>query len=257
MLERGPLNSTRDSAAPLPRQLGLGTATGVVVANMIGTGIFTITGLMLAQTGSGWLVMMAWLLGGLVAMCGALSYAELATMMPHAGGEYVYLREIYGPLPAFLTGWTSFFVGFSAPVAASAVGCAKYLTAAGLLPETWLAEKSTAAAIVLALTAVHYCGLRFGARVQNLLTGLKVFLLFGLIATGFSIGRETGISSPPPAAFGMQDAQRNWASLCCWPCLPTAAGTPPVTSRGKLSSPHAICRVRCCWARSSSRSFIC
>jgi APA family basic amino acid/polyamine antiporter len=176
-------------AATLPRRLGLGTATSVVVANMIGTGIFTTTGLMLAQTESGWLVMLAWLLGGLVAICGALSYAELATMMPHAGGEYVYLREIYGPLPAFLTGWTSFFVGFSAPIAASAVGCAKYLTAAGLLPGTWLAEKSTAAGIVLALTAVHYCGLRFGARVQNLLTGLKLLLLFGLIAVGFAIGR--------------------------------------------------------------------
>jgi APA family basic amino acid/polyamine antiporter len=176
-------------ASGLPRRLGLGTATSVVVANMIGTGIFTTSGLMLAHTESGWLVLLAWLLGGLVALAGALSYAELATMMPHAGGEYVYLREIYGPLPAFLTGWTSFFVGFSAPVAASAVACAKYLAAAGVLPETWVAEKSTAAGIVLALSAVHYCGLRLGARVQNFLTGLKLFLLFGLIAAGFAIGR--------------------------------------------------------------------
>jgi APA family basic amino acid/polyamine antiporter len=80
-------------------------------------------------------------------------------------------------------------VGFSAPVAASAVACAKYLAAAGVLPETWLAEKSTAAGIVLALTAVHFCGLRLGAYVQNLLTGLKILLLFGLIAVGFAIGR--------------------------------------------------------------------
>ncbi len=175
--------------AALPRRLGLVTATSVVVANMIGTGIFTTTGLMLAHTESGWLVLVAWLVGGLVALAGALSYAELATMMPHAGGEYVYLREIYGPLPAFLTGWTSFFVGFSAPVAASAVACAKYLAAAGVLRETWLAEKSTAAGIVLALTAVHYCGLRLGAQVQNLLTGLKLVLLGGLVAVGFAIGR--------------------------------------------------------------------
>ncbi|MCL4522756.1 MAG: amino acid permease [Acidobacteria bacterium] len=189
MPEHQPFIPVPPVGATLPRRLGLGTATSVVVANMIGAGIFTTTGLMLARAESGWLVLLAWLLGGMVAVCGALSYAELATMMPHAGGEYVYLREIYGPLPAFLTGWTSFFVGFSAPVAASAVGCAKYLTAAGVLPDTWLAEKSTAACIVLALTAVHYCGLRLGAQVQNLLTGLKLLLLFGLIAVGFAIGR--------------------------------------------------------------------
>jgi APA family basic amino acid/polyamine antiporter len=189
MPEDQPFYSMSAGGTTLPRRLGLGTATSVVVANMIGTGIFTTTGLMLAHTESGWLVLLAWLLGGLVAVCGALSYAELATMMPHAGGEYIYLREIYGPLPAFLTGWTSFFVGFSAPVAASAVACVKYLAAAGVLQETWLAEKSTAAGIVLALSAVHYCGLRLGARVQNFLTGLKLVLLFGLIAAGFAFGR--------------------------------------------------------------------
>ncbi len=189
MPEHEPFFALPPGGGTLPRRLGLGTATSVMVANMIGTGIFTTTGLMLARTESGWLVLLAWLLGGIVALCGALSYAELATMMPHTGGEYVYLREIYGPLPAFLSGWTSFFVGFSAPVAATAVACAKYLTAAGLLRETWLAEKSTAAGIVLALTAVHYCGLRLGARVQNLLTVLKLVLLFGLISVGFAIGR--------------------------------------------------------------------
>jgi APA family basic amino acid/polyamine antiporter len=175
--------------ATLPRRIGLLTATSIVVANMIGTGIFTTTGFMLARAEAGWLVMLAWLLGGLVALCGALSYAELATMMPHAGGEYVYLREIYGPMPAFLTGWTSFFVGFSAPIAAAAVACAKYLAAADVIPGTWLAEKSTAAGIVLLLTAVHFGGVRLGARVQNALTGLKLLLLFGLVAVGFALGR--------------------------------------------------------------------
>ncbi|HEV8384710.1 MAG TPA: amino acid permease [Candidatus Acidoferrales bacterium] len=189
MSELEPVFPVPDAGPSLPRRLGLGTATSVIVANMIGTGIFTTTGLMLAHVESGWLVLLAWLVGGLVALAGALSYAELATMMPHSGGEYAYLREIYGPLPAFLTGWTSFFVGFSAPVAASAVACAKYLTAAGVLRESWLVEKTTAAGIVIALTAVHYCGLRVGARVQNLLTGLKLLLLFGLVAVGFAIGR--------------------------------------------------------------------
>ena len=178
-----------NTSPELRRSLGLGTATSVVVANMIGTGIFTTTGLMLARLESGWLVLLCWTLGGVLAVCGALCYAELSTMMPRAGGEYVYLHEIYGPRAAFLTGWTSFFVGFSAPIAATGVACAAYLTAAGVLPETWAAEKGTALAIVLTLTAVHYRGVRLGVPVQNLLTGLKLLLLGGLVLVGFLAGR--------------------------------------------------------------------
>jgi APA family basic amino acid/polyamine antiporter len=173
----------------LPRRLGVGTATSVVVANMIGTGIFTTTGLMLARVESGGLVLLCWLVGGCVALCGALCYAELSAMMPRAGGEYVYLHEIYGPLPAFLTGWTSFFAGFSAPIAATGVACAAYLSAAGLLPDTWLAGRGTAIVIVAVLTAVHYRGVRLGARVQGVLTGLTLLLLGGLILAGFTAGR--------------------------------------------------------------------
>jgi len=169
--------------------MGLGSATVVVVANMIGTGIFTTTGIMLLQGLSSHLVLACWLVGGLIAVAGALSYAELATMMPRAGGEYVYLREIYGPLPAFLTGWTSFFVGFAAPGAAAAVGAVKYLAAAKLLPEGATTEKTVACLFVLAFTAVHYCGLRLGSRVQTVLTGLNVALLLGLILFGLTAGR--------------------------------------------------------------------
>jgi APA family basic amino acid/polyamine antiporter len=165
--------------------LSLVGATAVVMANMIGTGIFTTTGLLLGMLESGWLVLLCWLAGGLVALAGALSYAELATMMPRAGGEYVYLRHIYGPLPAFLSGWTSFFVGFAAPVAAAAVAFAFYLTAAGLLPGTWAAQKTAAVGVVLLFTGVHYTGLRWGARVQNALTGLNLVLISGMLLAGF------------------------------------------------------------------------
>ncbi|MFQ5696141.1 MAG: amino acid permease, partial [Terriglobia bacterium] len=172
----------------LRRRLGLGTATSVVVANMVGTGIFTTTGLMLARLESGWLVLACWLFGGLIALCGALAYSELGAMMPRAGGEYVYLRETYGPPVAFLTGWTSFFVGFSAPVAASALACASYLKAAGALPESARAEKGVALALVLVLTGIHYRGVRLGAPVQNALTLLKVLLLGGLVFVGLAAG---------------------------------------------------------------------
>ena len=86
----------------LRRRLGLTTATSLIVASMIGTGIFSTTGLMLARVESAWFVLVCWLLGGVIALSGALSYAELATMMPEAGGEYVYLQRCYGPLAAFL-----------------------------------------------------------------------------------------------------------------------------------------------------------
>lgn len=176
-------------AAGLPRRLGVGTATSVVVANMIGTGIFTTTGLLLADVEAGWLVLAAWVLGGLIALAGALCYAELATMMPQAGAEYVYLREIYSPLAGFLTGWTSFFVGFSAPIAATGVAIAFYLAAAGVLPQGWWVQKAAAVSIVLVFTGIHYFGLRLGARVQNALTLLKLALLVGLVAAGFAFGR--------------------------------------------------------------------
>jgi APA family basic amino acid/polyamine antiporter len=179
---------TTEATGALARRIGVGTATSVVVANMIGTGIFTTTGLILVQLDAGWLVLLCWVLGGIVALCGALSYAELATMMPRAGGEYVYLREIYGPWAGFLTGWTSFFVGFSAPIAATGVAIAAYLTAAGVIPDSWLASKTIAVGAVAALTAVHYCGVRLGAWVQNALTVLKLVLLFGLVAAGFAFG---------------------------------------------------------------------
>ena len=180
--------STGGAPMRLPRRLGVGAATSVVVANMIGTGIFTTTGLMLARVESGWLVLLCWLVGGCVALCGALSYAELAAMMPRAGAEYVYLHDIYGPLPAFLTGWTSFFAGFSAPIAATGVACAAYLSAAGLLPDTWLAGRGTAIVIVAVLTAIHYRGVRLGAWVQGVLTGVTLLLLGGLIMAGFAAG---------------------------------------------------------------------
>ncbi len=173
----------------LRRRLGVATATSLIVASMIGTGIFSTTGLMLARVESAWLVLLCWLLGGVVSLAGALSYAELATMMPQAGGEYVYLQKCYGPLTGFLTGWTSFFVSFSAPIAATAVACAKYLSAGGRLPGTALAQNLMAMGVVLFFTALHAVSVRIGAWVQNVLTATKLLLLGGLVLAGFSTGR--------------------------------------------------------------------
>jgi APA family basic amino acid/polyamine antiporter len=177
------------------RRIGLFTATAIVVANMIGTGIFTTSGLMaVALPGPGWIIA-CWLLGGLIAIAGALCYAELATRMPEEGGEYVYLRELYHPVLGFLTGWTSFFVGFSAPIAGSALAFVAYFSAgfSRYLPDVdpayaVMVEKGVAVSIIALFTGLHYIGVRTGAGVQNVLTVIKVIILVGLSSVGLILG---------------------------------------------------------------------
>jgi len=181
--------------ALVSRKIGLFTATCIVVANMIGAGIFTTSGIIAAQLPSpGW-VLSCWLLGGLIAISGALCYAELATRMPEEGGEYVYLKRLYHPALGFLTGWTSFTVGFSAPIAASAMGFAEYLFAGLNLHASGMESaqlivlrKAMAVSVILIFTLVHYLGIRLGSMVQNPLTVLKVLIVFGLACAGLAFG---------------------------------------------------------------------
>ncbi len=181
------------------RKIGPLTATSIVVANIIGAGIFTTTGYVAAMVpGGGW-VIGCWILGGCIAICGALCYAELATRMPEVGGEYVYLKKLYHPALGFLTGWTSLIAGFSAPIAASALGFSGYVFS-GLqvrLPgitdaELLFVKKGSAILIILALTAVHYLGIRIGSAVQNVLTGVKIAIVLGLAAFGLALAGWTG-----------------------------------------------------------------
>ena len=114
----------------LERKLGLFPATNIVVANMIGAGIFTTSGLLMAGLNDPVLLIILWAAGGIIALCGALSYGELGAAMPGAGGEYLFLSKLYSPIFGFLSGWVSFIVGFSAPIAASALGFSEYFTRA-------------------------------------------------------------------------------------------------------------------------------
>src|SRR5688572_18438585 len=134
----------------------------------------------------GWMLSV-WLAGGALAFAGAMAYAELAAVRPHAGGEYVYLRDAYGPLAAFLTGWTSFVAGFSGAIAANAIALADYVTR--FVPGASNAKQLIALAAIAALTLIHVRGLGPGRLVQNLLAGLKVTGIVLLIAFGFSIGQ--------------------------------------------------------------------
>jgi APA family basic amino acid/polyamine antiporter len=181
-----------NSHADLPRQLRLFPATNIVIADMIGAGIFTTSGLLLLELGSPRLMLALWVGGGILALCGALCYGALGAALPRAGGEYAYLSELFHPLLGFLTGWVSLFVGFSAPLAASSLGFSEYLASAfpvlGLAANVALWKKVVALAVIAALAAVHLRGIVFGSRVQNYLTMGKVGLIVVLVAVGFAVG---------------------------------------------------------------------
>lgn len=183
----------------LERKLGLFPLTNIVIANMIGVGIFTTSGLLIEGLRNPLLMLLLWVGGGIIALCGALCYGELGAAIPRAGGEYVFLSRLFHPLFGFLSGWVSFFVGFSAPIAASAIGFTEYFTRAvpGLL--SWgifegphageILKKLYSILVIIVFTLIHLRGIKFGAGVQNVLTLLKIGLIVGLIIAGFSIGK--------------------------------------------------------------------
>ena len=172
----------------LKRQLGLFSAVLIIVADVIGTGIFVTTGSALGMTGSPMVVLALWAIGGLVAITGALCYAELATMWPDDGGEYVYLKKIYGLLPSFLTGWISLTVGFTASVAISSLTLVWYLNEffAGTVLADPMVQKLLAAGFVFFFGLIHILGVKRGSAVQNALTVLKLIIVFSLIIFGLA-----------------------------------------------------------------------
>jgi APA family basic amino acid/polyamine antiporter len=183
----------------LQRKLGLFPATNIVVANMIGAGIFTTSGLLLAGLNNPLLMLALWVIGGIIALCGALSYGELGAAMPGAGGEYLFLSKLYHPVFGFLSGWVSFMVGFSAPIAASAKGFSEYFCRALPAIPGWFesagimdpaATKTLlSVTVILIFTFLHYRGIKSGALVQNILTVLKVALIVFLLLAGFLSGK--------------------------------------------------------------------
>ena len=186
----------------LKRDLGLGSAITLVVANMIGTGIFTTSGFIMGTLGSPKAMLFCWFMGGILALCGALCYGELGAIFPQAGGEYVFLRESFGKLMGFLSGWISLVVGFSAPIAAAAIAFASYFFR--VFPNSLIRNPHTpfyksfffnispitllALGIILLFSAIQCYGLLLGSRVQNLLTGFKISLISLFIVAAFIFG---------------------------------------------------------------------
>ncbi len=179
-----------ESEQSMPAEFGLATATFVVVAGMVGAGVLTTSGYTVALVGSNQWMLFLWVLGGITAVCGALTLAELSAALPRTGGDYVYLYEAYGPLPAFLSGWVSFFIGFAGPSAASAFAFAKYTLAPLQLPgvHSVIWERILATAAILFFAAIHVSGRRRTAKVQGWITLLKLIGLGAFALSGLSIG---------------------------------------------------------------------
>lgn len=185
---RGPRPSSQD----LPRVLGAGAALGTIVGSVIGSGIFIVPASLARQTPSMGPIFLAWTLGGLFSLAGVLTLAELASMLPRAGGPYVYLKEAYGPLPAFLFGWTEFLVVRTGSMATLAAAFSLYFGQVvpapdGLDPRIWQMLAAVSAITVVAV--VNVLGTRWGGRLQVFGTVLKVGALGAMIALPWVLGK--------------------------------------------------------------------
>lgn len=216
-----PLAADITSTEILERKLSAADGVALVIANVVGAGIFLTPGIVAKTVPAPLPFLGLWLLGGILALLGALSYAELAARRPRAGGEYVYISEAFGPLAGFLSGWTSFVAGFSGAIAAAAIGFAEYL--GRLVPYTanagfgfevslgvWtlsVSPRSLIALLLIALfTLVHASGLGPGRVVQKLLATLNVLSIVLLVAVGFAAGEP----SQPDVASSAAQPDGHW-----------------------------------------------
>src|SRR5437867_2681490 len=203
-----PLADTGAKSEPgFVRAIGLFDGTMIVVGSMIGSGIFIVAADISRQTGSAGGLLLTWILTGLLTISAALSYGELAALFPHAGGQYVYLREAYSPLWGFLHGWTLFLVIQTGTIAAVAVGFARYLGVLfpAISPSAWVihpitlsskyaislsAQQLVGCLMVAFLTLLNTQGVRLGKLIQNIFTSAKTLSLIGLIVLGVFVGRN-------------------------------------------------------------------
>lgn len=180
-------------ANPKKSPIGLWTLVALVVANMIGTGLYFSSQYTLARLGDARLVLVVWLLGGIMAMCGAVAYGALARRLPLSGGEYLYLSRLIHPSVGFMAGWISLIAGFTAPIAMMAIVVGKYS-----LPDSWnnpTRQNLVACGVIALGTLCHAIHLKAGAWFQNLIVALKVFCLLWFLVLAFTFGPEGGWQS--------------------------------------------------------------
>jgi len=192
-------------------RFGLTTLTCVVIASMIGSGVFTTSGFSLSALGSPERVLLAWLIGGLIALCGAIAYGELARRLPVSGGEYLYLSRQLHPFAGFLAGWVSLTAGFSGAIAMAAITFEAYAVPASIRP-AWMPPNSVAIFAILLFGFGHAFLVRLFAAIQNFVVGIKLSVLSAfLIVAALQIStREwnwTPLNQPLPPMFSMASAQ--------------------------------------------------
>lgn len=210
------------------RQLGLTSAVALVVASMIGTGVFTTSGFLLADLKSPWLVLGAWAVGGVLATLGALSYGALARRIPESGGEYTFLSQTLHPAAGFLAGWVSLLVGFSAPLAAAAIGFGEYT-------RPWLGgvpPRVAGTLLILTFALLHAFHVQHGARTQNWTVLVKVVLIVAFV--GFGLTRLT----PPVAAETSPGVISTFAVSLVWVSFSYSGWNAAVYIGGEIREPE-------------------
>ena len=167
----------------LSRQLNLLDAISIVIGTTIGVGIFIVPGSIARELPSPSIILAIWIITGIISFFGALAYAELGAMLPYSGGQYIYLREAYGPLAAFVCGWVSFLIVQSGSIAAVSVGFGLYFSY--LMPGVPGAARWSPVAIIAVFSFINYRGVRWAARTQNVFTALKICGLAVVIGSAF------------------------------------------------------------------------
>jgi APA family basic amino acid/polyamine antiporter len=182
-------------------KFSLATATSLVIANMVGAGVFTSLGFQVESLSSGLALIFLWALGGMIALFGALTYSEAGILYPRCGGEYHYLTKMYHPAIGFLSGWISLVVGFAAPVAATSMALGKYLCGALRLPEALpgalsfiRAQSFVAVTVVVVLTVIHAVNKNIGARFQTVITLFNILFILSIVGLGLAFGKSTHLS---------------------------------------------------------------
>lgn len=212
--------SDPNQTSSLQRSLGLRDSLAVVIGSMIGTGIFLKTASMTQNVGSFVWVTLAWFVAGTLSVLGAMTYAELGAKFPHAGGGYIYVREAYGRLPAFLAGWISIWIIYPGSIAAYAVAAATF--ADGVFPVNDLGgPHAVSVGLILIFGSLNCLAISFGGALQSFLTGIKIFLMMGLILGIFFLSSQsTSLSTslslvetttPSVGAFALATVAALWA----------------------------------------------
>jgi APA family basic amino acid/polyamine antiporter len=234
----GDSEGERARRAGLARVLGLPDVVGIVVGSVIGSGIFIVPATVALEVRSPLAILAVWVVGGVLTFFGALCFAELGGMFPQTGGTYVYLREAYGPLVAFLFGWATFLVIDSGAAATLASAFAtKYLPYFVTLSP--LASRLVALAFIAFLTTVNVLGVRRGANLQNLLTAIKLVAIVAVVALIFAFGHGAAANfvQPPAGRFDAGFVTRFGAALiaCLWAYKGWEAAT---YTTGELADPQ-------------------